>query len=333
MEKIKFYDSKRLPFKLLGCFNQTQYFRRIDQKIVESISENLVRISKMCSGLRLQFITDSDTIVLKIKQKYNIMPHMPLTGVSGFDLYKRKNNHQTFIKTIIPPLEYTDGFVSEINNLDKKETEYILYFPLYNEVFDIEIGLKKGALLKEGTSFKYTDRVLFYGSSITQGGCASRAGNSYPALLSQEFDFDFVNLGFSGSCFGEQQISEAIGKENFGAIVIDYDHNAKSIIELKATHFQFCETIRKLDKRVPIILVSKPIFYETLEDKKRRDLIKDTYNAFFNKHDENIYFLDGHTFFTKFERNAASVDGVHPNDLGFYLMKNAFSKIFLKIFK
>ena len=50
--------------------------------------------------------------------------------------------------------------------------------------------------------------MVFYGSSITQGGCAQRPGNSYPAIVSMDRMTDFVCLGFSGNAHGEAKMAE-----------------------------------------------------------------------------------------------------------------------------
>lgn len=326
MENIKFYDAKRAPFTLYGYFKEPHTFKRIDEKRLLPISKNLAEIGKMSSGLRIHFITNSTVIHLKVKEKYNAFSHMPLTGVSGFDLYRKKGKTYTYIKSFIPPLNFTDGFISIAKDLEAKPTEYVLYLPLYNEVLDLEIGLERGAILKEGTKYSFPGQVVFYGSSITQGGCASRPGNSYPAILSREFDFDFVNLGFSGSCFGEQEMAKLISEAPGTIFVLDYDHNAHSIVELKATHLAFFETIRKVHKNLPVIIMSKPIFIPSTLDTRRKELIKETYTTFKNKRDNNVYFVDGSTFFPKNMKESATVDGAHPNDLGFWFMKEALVK-------
>lgn len=109
---------------------------------------------------------------------------------------------------------------------DGKLRNYILYFPNYNDVKELKIGVDDGARVGHGKKYKDLLPILYYGSSITQGGCASRADNSYQALISKWTNIDFLNFGFSGSALGEETMAEYISALNCSVFVMDYDFNA-----------------------------------------------------------------------------------------------------------
>ena len=85
-----------------------------------------------------------------------------------------------------------------------------LNFPCYGRLCELFVGLDEGATLNEAPEYKYVRPVVYYGSSITQGGCASRPGMSYEAIISRNFNYDYINLGFSGNAKAEDEMIEYI---------------------------------------------------------------------------------------------------------------------------
>ena len=199
--------------------------------------------------------------------------------------------------------------------------EWLLNLPWYGGVSKIEIGLKPGAELLAPPDHKVKHPVLFYGSSITQGGCASRPGNAYSSMLCRKLDAEQLNLGFSGCALGEISLAEAIGELELAALVIDYDHNAPSVEHLAATHEPFFQAIRRKQADLPIIMMSRCDFYASEESiLNRREIIRSTYENARRKGDSRVWFIDGENLFGTDMRDACRVDCNHPNDLGFYRM-------------
>ncbi|MBR6916255.1 MAG: hypothetical protein IKN36_07835, partial [Clostridia bacterium] len=165
--------------------------------------------------------------------------------------------------------------------------------------------------------------VLFYGSSITQGACASRPGLSYPAILGRRLDFEVINLGFSGSARGERVVAELIASLPLSAFVFDYDHNAESAEELERTHEPFFKIVREAQPSLPIIMISKADGLSGREQTlKRRDVIKKNYESALARGDRNVWFIDGTLIYGDDAENC-TVDNAHPNDIGFRHMVDA----------
>ena len=168
--------------------------------------------------------------------------------------------------------------------------------------------------------------ILFYGSSITQGGCASRPGNTYSSMLCRAVDAEQINLGFSGSGRGEEAIAEAIAGLELSAFIMDYDHNALSAEHLRATHGPFFHIIRAAQPELPVIMMSacdiRPSVARDPESELplRRDIIRRTFLRAVGGGDRNVYFIDGESLFGREMHDACTVDGCHPNDLGFFRM-------------
>ena len=185
-----------------------------------------------------------------------------------------------------------------------------------------------------GNEYTYEKPVVFYGSSITQGACASHPGNCYIAMLARKFDFNYVNLGFSGGCRAELEFAHYIATLDMSAFVLDYDHNAPNLAELEATHEPFFKEFRKLRPDVPVIMISASDHCSSLESRmKRREVIRKTYENAIANGDQNVYFVDGLKAYEEVGVEFCTVDNVHPNDLGFYLMYQNASPTFEKVFK
>ena len=199
-------------------------------------------------------------------------------------------------------------------------TDWTLCLPLYGAASSIEIGLAPGAGLEPPTPHAIARPVLFYGSSITQGGCASRPGNAYSTMLCRALDAPQINLGFSGSGRGEPAVAEAMAGLDLAAFVMDYDHNAPNVQHLEKTHEAFFKIIRGRNPDLPIILVSKCDFWGTADDRERREVIRMTFDRAVQAGDRRVWFVDGETLFGTEDREACTVDRCHPNDLGFYRM-------------
>ncbi|MFA6290310.1 MAG: SGNH/GDSL hydrolase family protein [Victivallales bacterium] len=328
-KKYHFLNMAEKPFELAGFawFDKEKEFCRLPAQMISKespLNDGAKALSWCSSGAMVRFKTDSHAIALKAELRNNgIMVHMPLSGQSGFDLYLKSGKGLSFHRNIRPSAEKPD-FVEGVfdESLDGKMHEYVIYLPLYNGIKTVEIGFAPGAKLLAPSPFKYPAPILFYGSSITQGGCASRPGNAYSHFLTRWLDANMINLGFSGSGRGETVMAECIASLKLSAFVMDYDHNAPNPEHLGKTHEVFFRTIRKKQPELPIVLMSKCDFDTgNLEiNSKRREIIKRTYTNAIKAGDKHVYFVDGEKLFGKTDRDACTVDGCHPNDIGFLRM-------------
>ena len=152
-----------------------------------------------------------------------------------------------------------------------------MYFPLYNDVRALSISLDKNACVKSGKKYRDELPILYYGSSITQGGCASRPDQAYQALIAKWNNIDFINLGFSGNAKGEACMVEYLASIDCSLFVCDYDPNAPNAEYLSNTHYPLYERYRKARPNTPILFITKPDFKWDLEDETRHRIIYSTY--------------------------------------------------------
>lgn len=335
-EGLEVYDIKSKPFHVYGFYNleEEEKYYRLPGSLADRLNKQVRSLYRHTSGGRIRFRTNSTKIILNC-----ILPsivkhsHMPRTGSGCFDLYvdgeyfnvfRPERNIQGFTKGS----ERTDeGYESGYVLGEPKIRDILINFPLYNRVDDVFIALDEDAVVEEACEYTYNKPIVFYGSSITQGACASHPGNCYPLMLSRRLDADILNLGFSDGARGEIEMAEYIASLDMSALVYDYDHNAKTIEELEYTHERMFQIIRNKNKDIPIIMVSCADRHFKEEVDRRKDIIKTTYEHAVRAGDKNVYFVDGQSIYDGVGREYCTVDDIHPNDIGFLMMANAIENV------
>lgn len=336
--ETEFYGILNEPFKVYGLkFPDDIYngFYRMNHDVAKNTNDGVAGLYKHTAGGRLKFKTDSPFITLDVVYNYiSRMSHITLLGAGGFDLYVREDDGEwRFLAPFSMAYDVTTTNCSKVITNRTGVHEYLIHFPLYASVKSVRIGLKTGSVVAAPEEYKYPVPVVYYGSSITQGGCASRAGMAYQNMLSRWFDCDHINLGFSGNAKGEDVIAEYMAMLPMSAFVLDYDHNAPSIEHLKNTHSRVFKVVREKNPTIPIVMMTRPKGVLNKEEESRRDIIKATYDEARANGDNNVWFLDMSKAMSFRGGNEGTVDNCHPTDLGFYRMAVAVSEVLQEIFK
>ena len=329
---ILFYNVKQAPFSIHGLFDplNTSPYRRIPESVAEATNDGVKGLNFNTAGGRVRFVTDSDYVAIKMTSSGSAqMANMCLIGSSGFDIYVARNGVDTFAGVFTPPYNgHKDGFDGIIGFpwLPKGRKEITINFPLYSGVTELYIGLDKNSTLEKRPDYKFTKPVIYYGSSITQGGCASRPGMAYESIISRRLDTEYINLGFSGSARAEQPMVDYLASLDPSVFVMDYDHNAPDPEYLAKTHEHLYKSFRAAHPDTPVVLVGKPDFWLCdPANMARRDVIYQTYNNA-RLRGEKVIFIDGHSLFPANMREECTVDNCHPNDLGMVGMADAIGK-------
>ncbi len=316
---LRFYDCQEAPLRTYGVFKEGGKFRRMPQAVAESVSEGVLALHANAAGGRVRFMTDSTTIAISAHMdNVHKMPHFPFTGSIGLDIYA----DDVFVKCFEPPFDIENGYESKISFADKKMRDITINFPLYSDVEDLYVGVDEACVITEAPAYINKKPVVYYGSSITQGGCASRPGSSYQSIVSRCFNLDYINLGFSGNAKGEDEMIDYIAGLDMSLFVQDYDHNAPTPEHLKATHEKLFKAVRAANPDMPVIFMSRPKNILTPEDERRRAIVEATYQNALASGDGNVYFLDGAAL-TALCGNDGTVDNCHPTDYGFASMAKA----------
>ena len=335
---VVFHDVRKPPFRIYGLYNpeSEQDFKRLPDDVAKNTNSGVASLYLNTAGGRVRFCTNSKTICIKAEMPImGKMSHFALSGSCGFDLYiDEKNGDTHFSRVFKPPFHAEGGFEASATFETKKKRYFTLNFPTYSNIRNLYIGLDEGAFLGDGKKYLPVAPIVYYGSSITQGGCASRPGNTYESIVSQRMNIDHINLGFSGSGRGEDAISDYIASLEMSAFVMDYDHNSPSPEHLAETHHKMYLKVRMANKNIPIIMMSKSDFNSGYcMNIKRRNVIYSSYMQAINEGDRNVFFIDGESVFRGPYENICTVDGNHPNDMGFALMADAVEATLKKAFR
>ena len=330
-EGLHFYDAEQAPFQIYGIFKENGMFRRMPEEIAKSVSEGVYNLHTNTAGGRVRFVTDSPYVAIKTEYIPGKMSHFALSGSSGFDMYSQYDGMTRYEGTFIPPYNVENGYESILDFGKCHERVVTINFPLYSSVKKLYIGLKEGAVLKPAPGYSVEKPVVYYGSSITQGGCASKPGSSYESILSRRFDCNYINLGFAGNAKGEDEMSDYIKGLDMSVFVMDYDHNAPSVEHLEKTHSRMFQKIRVAQPDLPILIMSRPKYYLTEFEERRKGIIRNTYLTAQEQGDKNVYYLDGRKLMEVIGDNG-TVDNCHPTDSGFFSMACAIGQVFEKIF-
>ena len=336
MENVKFFKPYEKPFEIFGLYGspETNGYCRIPEEVANATSSRVKELFKNTSGGRIRFKTDSDILVIRHKGEAALTYHATPALRCGYDVYIDRPQGSISLGCTKPEpfsiKEYEFTY-----NLGAGAKELTVYMPLYGNVRELFIGLRDGASLSAHSPYKYNIPVVFYGSSITQGACASRPGRAYEAIISRKYDLNFTNLGFSGACRAEKAIVEYMAGLPMSAFVSDYDHNAPTVEHLEKTHMKLFRKMRESHPTLPVIFMTAPgnLWTNKPTYQPRHEIIYNNYLTAKNEGDENVYFVDGQKFFEGEFWSECTVDGVHPNDLGFSYMAKALLPIIKSILK
>ncbi|MBQ9151826.1 MAG: SGNH/GDSL hydrolase family protein [Clostridia bacterium] len=324
---IRYFDPFEPPFDLYGFCqpHKLRAFQRLPDDIGENVNKGVRDLYRNTAGGRIRFSTDSDYVILRVELAHTMRAyHMPMTGSRGFDCFvdDPDGGRSTFAGVLCcSGADKADGYFAILHFKTRQHRFLTLNFPLYSDVTSLEIGLRENSTVGGGLPYRNRLPVVFAGSSITQGGCASRPGNCYQNMIARALNIDYLNLGFSGSFKAEDRIVDYMAQLPMSVFVSDYDHNAPTPEHLRETHCRMYQKIREKNPDLPYVMISRPDFIRQAADSiVRRNIILDTYRYALDKGDQNVYFIDGESFFKGEWEDCCTVDGTHPNDLGFRFM-------------
>lgn len=339
---MKVYNARNKPFRLYGLYRPEEpgVLKRMPLDVAEKTSKKVYLLSTNTAGARLRFKTDSTKIT--VKATYPPMEFSsPRTaalcsaGAYSFDLYADNK----FCDILCPKEIVQDGSINHFtirggqyevsyNFEQKKLRDITLNFPSFVNISDVFIALEEDAAVEEASPYLDKKRIIFYGSSITHGACASRPSNTYENILSRRMNFDYLNLGFASGAKAEDTIIDYISTLDMSVFVFDYDHNAKTPEFLEQTHYPALERFRKAQPDTPIIMLSRPNqCCGKKEAEERVRIIRESYQKLVAKGDKNVHFINGQDIFNSHDSEMMTVDDTHPSDFGFYCMAEELENV------
>lgn len=294
-------------------------YHRVDTIRYNKMPQKVKSLFTNSAGLAIAFTTNSSSVSAKWSVKGGKgFPNMSDINSMGLDLYIKKDGTWRYAGIGRPEGSYSEQVIA--TNLDTLTKECLLYLPTYDEITSLEIGVDKSCFIKPSAS-AFTGKYIVYGSSITQGASASRPGLAYPALMARATGMNFINLGLSGNGKMEPPVIEMLGDIYCDAYIMDCIANPspEEILERAPLAIRY---LRKKHPETPIIFIQsvlreKGLFDEEvrLKSKQQNEAIERVFNDLQKEQIPRLYLIKENKFLGT--DNEGTIDGVHPNDLGF----------------
>lgn len=319
-QKIEYTDATTLTLYGKPHFSGP-HFHRVDTARYNDMPRAVKYLSTHAAGLVIAFKTNGK----EIHARWEVKPpgfsnNMTAIGKRGLDLYIRKNNQWIFAGAGRPD-DSASSTHKIVANMADGDKECLLFLPLYDELINLEIGVPEGSTI-HALEVPWKGKVVIYGSSITQGASASRPGMAYPALLARRMGYEFVNLGFSGNGKMEESVSRMVADvEDVDLFILDCAANPSPQQIAERTE-SFVKQIRERHPKVPILMIESVVreggnFDEVIRKRvsDQNKNFRDAYTRLVKNGMKQLYIIHGDNLLG--HDHEGTVDGTHPNDLGF----------------
>ena len=290
-------------------------------------------ISKASAGISVRFNTNSSLIKLKWKVLNDLtMNHMAATGIKGIDLYFNNSGLWQYIGTGRPFGEENDQLV--ISNMSSEMRQYKLYLPLYDGIEELQVGIDSISVMEKPKKVS-NKPIVFYGTSITQGGCASRPGMAHTNIISRKLGIECINFGFSGNGRMEAEIATLIADIDAYFYVIECMANVTKE-QIKQNTIPLVNIIRDKHPTTPILFVENIMYESGYLDPSVNDELKEEdkelkhqYNIMVHNGIQNVFYIESKGAIGN--DHEGTVDGVHFTDLGFLRYADYLINYFKKL--
>jgi len=320
--QIVYHDASKFP--LLGKISDATetLYERLPANLKGVSREPVWYLGKNSAGLAIRFCSNSQQISIKWETLSDYyMNHMAPTGIKGIDLYCLENGKWIYVNTARPEAKKSTALL--ISNMEKKEREWMIYLPLYDGIVSIEIGIDAFSYIEQPKIDlpRREKPVVTYGTSILQGGCASRPGMAHTNILSRMLNREIINLGFSGNGQLDYEIAELMTECDASLYILDFMPNV-NVKQINEKAEKFYRIIRDKHPKTPIVFIENPMFSLTEYDlNMQRDIIEKNkaLHAVFEglkaKNETHIWLIPSAGMLGT--DGEATVDGIHFTDLGF----------------
>jgi hypothetical protein len=315
-------------YQLEGQAIGYDYLRRYDRLpkyLMANIREELADLGHHSAGLAIRFDCDATELRLKWNPAEKTkMPHMTALAMSGFDLYARDEQGK-WRWAAAAKVWGNDYQVSLLKLPQAEQREYLLYFPLYDGVDSVFIGINEGAIFQPAKRPRtLAGPLVFYGTSITQGCSASRPGMTYAAIAGRKWDAESFNFGFSGNGRMDTVLVDLFASIPASAFIIDCLPNMNKAM-LADRGEMFIRKYLQASKEIPIVLIAG-ILYENawlspeskLEIEQENQLLLEIYGRIKKEYPNRLFYLAADDLIGS--DGEGTIDGVHFTDVGFMRM-------------
>jgi lysophospholipase L1-like esterase len=319
-DDVVWHDVRDWGVEGRGFDDTANYFDRLPARAKGVVRDDVWNLARHTAGMSVRFETDSEGIYARYELLKGelAMGHMPATGVSGLDIYGRLDTGAWRWLAVVAPT--TSNVTAAIGNqIAPGRRAYVCNLPLYNGVKSLLIGMRKGSGFWPAPTRK-DKPILFYGTSITQGACASRPGMSFVNILGRRLDRPMLNFGFSGNGRMEIEVGRLLAELDPALFVIDCVANtdAGQIIDRAPP---LVKLLRCTHPTTPILLLDERMWdnaplLPALRERHRSKAaaLRQAYERLRADGVDDLHFRAGDDLLGA--DGEATTDGSHPNDLG-----------------
>lgn len=310
-----------------GFDDTEKYFDRLPARAKGVVRDAVWNLSRHSAGMMVRFRSDSTEISVdySVTSQKLAMPHMPATGVSGLDLYAQDESGQwKWVAVCKPTAQHMKTTL--VKGLRPGLRNYAIYLPLYNGTESLSIGVPASSTF-EPIEPRREKPIVFYGTSITHGACASRPGMPHPSILGRRLDRPVINLGFSGNGKLEPEVGRFLVELDPCVYVLDCLPNMVAS-EIESRTEPMVKQLRAAHPSVPIVLVedrsysgSWVLASQAERNRTSRVAFKKAYQQMVDAGVEGLSYVDGESLLA--DNRDDTTDGSHPSDLGFFNQANA----------
>ena len=340
-DSLQWHDVKSWGVEGKGWTETIRTFDRFPSKAEKAIPPAVWNLSRHSAGMLVRFETDAAAIHARwsLLNAGLALPHMPATGVSGLDLYARdEQGRDRWLAVAKPTAQKMElrlaGGVDPLPG--GKKRLYTVYLPLYNGTDSLEIGVDPKAAFAP-VAPRQEKPIVFYGTSILHGACASRPGMAFPAILGRRFGRPTINLGFSGNGRMEPEVGALLAELDPCLYALDCLPNMSAEQVAERTE-PFVRRLRKARPETPILLVEDRTFTSAPFLKASRDAHAARRAAYRKAHEKlladgvkALAYLEGEALLG--DDGEGATDGSHPNDLGMARYADAYEKEMRKLLR
>lgn len=327
---MRWFDAKSLTLEGQGWTDTAHPYDRLPARAEGKVPGPVWTLSQNSAGIAVRFVTDATKIAARweLTSKNLGMAHMAATGVSGVDLYARVNGQWRWAGVGKPEKEGVNT-VTLVQGVTQESREYLLYLPLYNGVTQVAIGVPAESNVTPGPARPagHDKPIVVYGTSIIQGGCATRTGMAHVAILGRQLDRPVINLGFSGNGRMEPELAQLLTELDASVYVLDSTPNMTPE-QITERFVPFVHTLRAAKPEIPIVIVEHIYVQSAVAfpafkagSNVKNEEIRKAYATLVGEGTKKLYYLPAEAFFGP--DGEGTVDGVHPTDLGFLRMADA----------
>ena len=324
---LKYVNANELRIINKGFTDTEGPYTRIPKWLKDSVRHDLWERAMCSSGIAVRFATNSKRVAVKYKLLWNThMAHMADTGLKGTDLYRLSDDGVWEYVNTNRPTANADKECTKVyvENLKGDMREFMIYFPLYDGVTELFVGVDEEATIQKPQidNPRASKRIVAYGTSILQGGCSTRTGMVATNMIQRDLNCEVINIGISGEGKMDFCMARAMAQiPNVSAYVIDPIPNC-TLGMCDTLTYDFINILRKARPEVPIVMVEGPIYpyakFDSFFEKylpQKNEAFRKNYERLKAENPKNLYYITTKNLIG--DDNEGTVDGIHLTDIGF----------------